>query len=226
MTRLTIATVFLALGPLAACGSEVPTHQVAETASPEQALAAQTGPNGLTRLTMPDEDPGPPFYARVTSILNQFFHDEGWLAIPFYRPPSCVPADFNMLELFDFPGPEGPGALACPLLMHGFILIEPDAPLGTFPRQAVFQGGQVPFWFVRWSDFQAEAEDGEVTFAALEALERLTGTATQYHETLKPREGDHVIQINARGTLEDGRDFQFAVTHLEGETRSIRVRFR
>lgn len=187
---------------------------------------AQLDSKGLVRKDIPTEDPGPPFYARVTTTLNQFFHDDGWLAIPFYRDPACIPSDFNLLELFDFPGPGGPGAFACPLLMQGFLLIEPDAPLGTFPRQVVLHGSATPFWFVPWNEFQAAASDGEVTMDELAALGPMTGLTDRYHETLKPRDEDHVIVINARGTLEDGRTFQFNVLHLEDQTRSVHIRFR
>jgi hypothetical protein len=206
---------------------EQPLAPSSETSLPGQAAqSAQTTSRGLTRMAIPEENPGPPFYARVTSILDQFFYTKDWLAIPFYREPSCVPLDFNLLELFDFPGPDGPGAFACPLLMNGFLLIEPDAPVGTFPRQAVLTGNAVPFWFVSWNAFQAAALDGTLTIRELQALEPLKGTATSYHETLRPREGDHTIVINGRGRLDDGRAFEFHVTHLENQTKSIQIRFR
>lgn len=221
-TTALLATLWLLL---TGCQSDSSTSaDVTLDAGP--ASMAQIGSEGLVRKDIPDEDPGPPFYARVTSTLNQFFHADGWLAIPFYRDPGCLPPDFNMLELFDFPGPDGLGAFACPLLMRGFMLIEPDAPLGTFPRQVVLHGSGVPFWFVDWNEFQAAAMDGEVTIGELAALGPVTGLADRYHETLKPREGEHVIVIDARGTLEDGRTFQFSVMHLEDRTRSIHVSFR
>lgn len=224
MIRKIAVTIALAL-TASACTIDAPTEAEPPALDGSTPSLAAMGSEGLTRKSMPDEDPGPPFYARATTILDQLFHTDGWLAIPFYRPPSCVPEDFNVLQLFDFPGPGGPGAFACPLLMDGFILIEPDAPLGTFPRQAIFTGDAVPFWFVPWSDFEAEAADGVVTFAELEALDRLTGTADHYHETLKPREGDHLIVIEAEGALSDGRAFQFGVTHREDRTEAIRIRF-
>jgi hypothetical protein len=31
-----------------------------------------------------------------------------WAAIAFYRPPACVPDDFNLLDFFD------PNAMDCP----------------------------------------------------------------------------------------------------------------
>lgn len=211
--------------PLTGCKADSATSADAAVEVGAASLA-QIDSEGLVRLSIPDEDPGPPFYARVTSILNEFFHDDGWLAIPFYRDPGCIPPDFNMLELFDFPGPDGPGAFACPLLMQGFMLIEPDAPLGTFPRQVVLTGAAVPFWFVPWNEFQAAAIDGEVTIGELSALGPVIGLADRYHEMLKPRETDHAIVIDARGTLEDGRSFQFSVMHLDDRTRSVQVRFR
>lgn len=137
-----------------------------------------------------------------------------------------MPDDFNLLGLYDFPGPNGPGAFACPLLMDGFILIEPDAPLGTFPHQANLQGDQVPFWFVSWEEFQAAMQDGVVTRKDLEGMDPVKGVAHRYQETLRPREGNHLIVIRAQGQLEDGRNFRFQVNHHEAETRSIQLRFR
>lgn len=225
MRRKAVVLIALAL-PIAGCDPAMST--VSEDARPEIASPslAQARFEGLTRKAVPTEDPGPPFYARVTTILNQFFHADDWLAIPFYRDPSCVPPDFNLLELFDFPGADGPGAFACPLLMSGFLLIEPDAPLGTFPRQVVLRGDAVPFRFVPWSEFEAGAEDGVVTMAELSAMNPVAGIAHRYHETLKPREGDHLIVIRADGTLEDGRSFRFGVSHLQERTRSIHLSFR
>lgn len=211
--------------PLTGCQAD-PAASADPAVEPGSDVLAQHGSHGLVRKDIPAEDPGPPFYARSTPILNQFFHTDGWLAIPFYRDPACIPGDFNLLELFDFPGPEGPGAFACPLLMRGFLLTEPDAPLGMFPRHVVLNGDAVPFWFVPWSDFQTAASDGVMTIGELAALAPLTGVADRYHETLRPREGDHVIAIQASGTLADGRTFQFGVMHLEDRTGSIRIRFR
>lgn len=221
--QITLMTVLV----LSLTGCQRDTGMSTDVALETDAAAlAQAESEGLVRKDIPDEDPGPPFYARVTTELNQFFHSDGWLAIPFYRDPDCIPEDFNMLELFDFPGPAGPGAFACPLLMEGFLLTEPDAPLGMFPRHVVLMSDASPFWFVRWSDFEAEAADGVVTIGDVEGLDPLKGVASRYHETLRPREGDHVIAIQATGTLDDGRTFRFNVTHMEDTTRSIHIRIR
>lgn len=225
MLRTVTLAIVLAL-PLMACGGSPPTAVEAQAVEVEAPRSAQADSEGLIRKAVPDEDPGPPFYARVTTLLDQFFHHDGWLAIPFYRPPECVPPEFDLLQLYDPPGPEGPGAFRCPLLMEGFLLTEPDAPLGTFPRQAVLRGDAVPFWFVPWADFQVAADDGEVTFAELQAMGPVAGVADRYRETLKPRLGDHLIVIDAAGTLADGRTFRFHVTHREDRTEAIQIDIR
>lgn len=64
-----------------------------------------------------------------------------------------------------------------------------------------------------------------VTFSDLEAMNPLRGTATTYDETLQPRPGEHLVVIDAAGHLDDGRPFEFHVTHVEDEFGSA-VRFR
>ena len=177
---------------------------------------------GLVRRAIPDEDPGPPYYARVGL---QVFDDGEWVAIPFYRPPSCIPADFNLLQFFHFPGPDGPGAFACPLLMSGFLLIEPDAPLGTFPRRVVLEGTDVPVWFIPSAVFAEATVDGGLTVGELEDLQAMHGLARSYHETLHPRADEHLIVIVARGALEDGRTFAFDTVHLRDEIQTLRIAF-
>lgn len=212
------------LPTLGGCGQ--PTAHTSEALAETAVEALGQEAQGLARKEIPAEDPGPPFYARLTSTLDQFFHADGWLAIPFYRDPACVPPGFNLLELFHFPGPDGAGAFACPILVRGFMLIEPGAPLGAFPRKVALEGDSVPFWFVKWDDFQATAADGIVTIAELEALGPIRGTADRYRETLKPRVGEHAVVISAGGSTDDGRRFSFHVTHLEDQTKSVQVRFR
>ncbi len=181
---------------------------------------------GLVRVTVPDPDPGIPAYARAFPGANQFFHDGVWLAIPFYRAPSAIPADFNLLEFFHFPGPNGPGAFGTPILIEGFYFIEPNAPLGTFPTLAVSTGDSVPIWFVRWSDYQAAMADNVITIGDVVAMQPLRGIATQFKETLKPRLDDHLTVITASGVLDDGRTFEFHVTHVGDTTRALRITFR
>lgn len=193
---------------------------------PSSPAAAVNPGSGLVRKSIPAEDPGPPIYARATPIMGELFQTDEWLVIPFYRQPTCIPADFNVLDLFDFPGPGGPGAFGCPLVVNGALLIEPDAPLGTFPRHAVLEGSAVPIWLVSRDAFAAAAADGIVTFAQLQALDPVRGTADRFHEVLMPRPADHRIEIRASGRLEDGRRFDFGVVHHGEVTRSIHLRLR
>lgn len=183
-------------------------------------VAPEAHSQGLVRLSMPEEDPGPPFYARVGV---QILETDRWVAIPFYRSPECVPPTFNLLEFYDFPGPNGPGAFACPLLTGGFLLIESDAPLGTFPKRAVFNSSGNPIWFVGAPAFHAATRDGVLTMSELESLRPLRGVATRYHETLFPREEDHKILISAEGLLEDGGSFSFHVAHIGDQIVRISI---
>lgn len=188
-------------------------------------LVAEARAAGMVRVAFPADDPGAPLYARVEPSLKQFFHNGEWLAIPFVRRPNQIPDDFNLMQYFNPPGPGGPGAFAAELVLSGFFMIEAGAPLGTFPKVAISTGTAVPIWFVRWTEFQAAMADGVVTMPELRALQPLVGTATRYHETLRPRPDEHLVVINASGTLADGRAFDLHVTHEGDITRSIRIRF-
>lgn len=207
---------------LVACsGSGTPALQPADPMGPLPALQDRAG--GLRTVTFPADDPGPPFYTRVTTLLNQVFHDGATVAIPVYRDPACIPADFDLLLAFDPPGPGGPGAFACPLLVEGTFLIEPDAPPGTFPVQVMTQGA-AQVWFVPLADFQAASADGDFTFGELLALDPLKGHATHFNEMLQPRMDDHRVVITSQGTLEDGRRFLFNVNHPGDRTRTLQIR--
>ncbi len=157
-------------------------------------------------LRVPDQSPGMPAYAWAARPF--VWHTEQWAAIVFLRAPGCVPADFNLLDLYDFPAPPGhPGAFACPLAVSGFELRDtPD--INVQPRQAVNNGIAVPVWFVRWNVLQAAMADDVLTKSELESLAPLKGVATNYHEVLHPISTAH-LTIVASGFLSDGRSFQY-----------------
>jgi len=215
-------TTLLALGTICSLAGCVQHPNAPAPPHAASASTARTAAPGLVRRAVPTEDPGPPFYARIGM---QTLESDGWVAIPFYRSPDAVPADFNLLAFYDFPGPGGPGAFAAPLLMTGFTLTEGDAPPGTFPKQVELRGAGSPIWFVRAAAFHAAAADGRLTLAELRALQPLEGSATAYHETLHPRADDHKIVIQARGTLADGRAFSLTVTHVGETLRHMRLVF-
>jgi hypothetical protein len=155
MSRKLFASI-VSLVLLAGCQAErEPTTPLMEIA----ASAAVSGPGGFRTVSFPENDPGPPFYSRVTTLLNQIFHDGGYVAIPFYRDLACIPPDFNLLDAFHFPSQDGPGAFGCPLVVHGTLLIEPRRAAGDVPvpghdartgTRLVRAVGRVPGRHGRW----------------------------------------------------------------------------
>lgn len=74
------------------------------------------GGEAAVRQTIPDEQAGPPFYARIEATPIK---THTWAAIPFYRDPTCVLDNINLLSFFDIPG-----ALSCALTVEGFVTWE------------------------------------------------------------------------------------------------------
>ena len=177
-----------------------------------------------TRLEVPDESPGVPFYARMNAPLF-VPHTDQWAAIAFYRNPACVPANFNLLSPF-----AGPSAFACPLTVEGFEIWENGPGQDPAPRiSKLREAGPVPVWFVSWPQLQAAAGDGVLTITELRALPSLiTGTASRFTETLHPSQSNKKgkINIGARGTLSDGRSFQLQFVAHDGEVKHVAIRFR
>lgn len=178
-----------------------------------------TAASAQVRTEIPTEDPGPPFYARFerdavhTDIVP---HTDEWAAVVFYRSPACIPATFNLLDLFDVPG-----AFFCDLTIDGFeIWRNGPPPVDSAPMMAVFRGlGSVPIWFVSWEELQAAIADDVLTMPELEAIPSLIkGSATDFHETLHPTGGavNPKILIKAHGVLEDGRSFQLMHSGQKG----------
>jgi len=176
------------------------------------------------RLLVPQESPGSPFYARIERGL--IHHTEEWAAIAFYRDPSCVPLDFNLLDLFD-----APRAFGCALTVHGFESWKNGPSQGDMaPIQSKLQGdGAVPIWFVRWNELQAAVADDVLTIGELESLPSfLEGYATFFEETLHPMGGAQqtMLEIIAYGLLEDGRSFEYKVTEVKGTLKHVTIEFK
>lgn len=184
-------------------------------------------------LRVPDQSPGIPAYAHVE---RQFvWHTEQLAAIVFLRAPDCVPANFNLLDLYDLPAPPvHPGAFACPLTTSGFELWDDPGKDGA-PRQAVSTGNAVPVWFVSWPVLQAALADNVLTKSELESLNPLKGVATSFHELLHPDSGppgstgggNGRLTITASGFLRDGRAFQYEFTCEFGKSANhVRIVIR
>lgn len=159
-----------------------------------------------------------PFYARFGA--NETFHDGETAVIIFYRPPSCIPADFNLMQFFHFPGPGGPGAFACnPPTTYGFEIWEGAQGEGPAPKQAKLSGkGAVPVWFFAWSDLEPLVNSGTVTIGDLESLSPVRGSASIYQETLHPSQSNlnPLIKITAKGNLDNGGTFRVHINYSNG----------
>src|SRR5262245_34239015 len=165
---------------------------------------------------------GGPFYARIERGL---IHTDGeWAAVAFYRSPACVPADLNLLDLFDF------DAFGCDSFVAGFEIWKngpwagDQAPIHSRLNNI----GPMPVWFVSWSELQTVITDDDLTIGELAALPSLLiGTATSFNETLHPFEAAQqtMISIAATGNLEDGRTFRYQATETKNRIRHVTIVF-
>ncbi len=157
------------------------------------------------------EPGGVPAYARIERApdgIPQVHHDTEWAAIYFFRLPSCVPVDFNLLDMMD-----APRVYSCPMTVEGFEIWKngpwtgEQAPIHT----QSYGLGAVPVWFVRWPALRAALGDDRLTMSELNNLNPLKGTASFFKETLHPSEAAQrtMTQVVARGLLGDGRTFDF-----------------
>jgi hypothetical protein len=153
-----------------------------------------------------------PFYAGLAR--GGIAHTDDWAGIVFYRPPACIPEDFNLLDFLDIPR-----VFDCnPPTTEGFAIWEHGPGIDAAPLLVELHGlGAVPVWFVRWPALQAAVADDTLTIGELVSLQPLVGSATAYHETLRPTGGVKMstTSLNARGWLVDGRSFQFGVTLVD-----------
>ncbi len=194
-------------------------------------LGAITGPaQAAVRQEIPEEQPGPPFYARTISRIPGA---EELSAVVFYRDPACIPSGFNLLDFFDIPR-----AFRCPLTVEGFVIWKNGPPpQDQAPIQQVLfenEAKAVPVWFVSTSELEAARADNVLTINELAVLPSLVrGMATSFHETLHPTGGaqQDMIEINARGTVPNGRRFQLHGVCVTGDPETDacqrgHVRFR
>lgn len=235
MTRHTIPLIALPMALLVGCDGGATLAPAGELAASRTTVsAAAANPNGLYRSVWPSpEDPGAPFYARITPVPPIVFMAGGWAVIPFYRDPGCLTANrptFNLIGLFD-----PPAAFACALTVSGFSLWHGAVGNGS-PHTVVSTGnGAVPIWFVPEAQMTAALADGELTITELAALPGLlVGYATHFNELLQPHPvpflggGGHPVPklvLNARGELEDGRKFTVHITGVADQVQSISIRF-
>jgi hypothetical protein len=175
-------------------------------------LSAGVG-QAAERLTIPDEYSNLPYYARILRFVGYTGTD----AVVFYRPPECVPDDFNLHLFYDFNIDP-----TCPLLVEGSATWEGEPGVGVPPFQMTLheaEGTPVPIWFADdaevlaayLSDRNGDGEpDYAITVPDLEAMSSLqVGWADPYSEQIHPTGGARVPSINivASGTVEGGGSF-------------------
>jgi len=197
-------------------------RRIAWLAAVLTAVTLSTVAQAQIRQDVP-QDRQPPIYADFG--LGFLPHTEDWAVVAFYRSPACVPADFNLLDFFDFT-PAFPGGpprpFFCDLHIEGFVLWRSlDDP---FPAQIFLHGtGAAPVWFVRWSELQSAIADDQLTIGELAALPSLLiGSASFFLESIRnsvPEQRGGNEALVASGTLADGRSFQVEITEKfrEGE---------
>lgn len=169
------------------------------------------------QLDFPVQSPGVPAYARLELLVPNFDvpNNNRWAAIVFYRDPACVPQDFDLGQFFHYPGPNGPGAFGCPLLVEGHEIWENGpgpggdlAPIYARTRNAV---PDLPIWFVAWNELQPILDSGQVFIGDITALPSLIrGSANWYEEALYPNGTAETpgITLRSAGTLEGGGRFR------------------
>lgn len=175
------------------------------------------------RVAFPEETPGPPYYARISS--DGAPQTSQWAAIVFYRDPSCVPSDFNLLQFFDIPR-----AFGCPFTIEGFEIWQNGPGQDPAPIQVKSRGlGAVPVWFVAPQELDAAMADGVLTIGELSALPSLqVGAADRFQEVLHPTQatGSGKLTITASGSLSNGRTFQLQVSVSRDTLRHVEISLR
>lgn len=204
-----ILGLLVACAPGAAMGREAASTVV--TGSAAEAEVAEVPATAAASEPVRIEANGDvPFYARFGE--NETFSDGEWVAVVFYRPPECIPAEFNLNGFFDFPGESGPGAFACAPPTTTSVELWANGP-DTDPAPLVSEmtgRGAVPVWFFAAADVEAAQADGVVSIGELAGISsRRVGSASTYTELLHPSQSNAqpLIQFNAVGTLEDGAPF-------------------
>jgi len=165
------------------------------------------------------ESTGGPFYARIERDL--VYTDGVWAAIPLYRPADCIPADFNLLDFFDF------AALGCPSYVAGFEVWKDFSD--PAPIQSELKAVEpMPILFVRWEELEAAMDDDVLTIGELLALPSLEiGQAAFYQETQHPTLPGRqaVTSVVSHGVLEDGTRFRLNVVENDYVLKHISIQF-
>lgn len=173
-------------------------------------------------FSIPQDSPGPPFYARICEIGDDrlFMESGSTVIVPMLRNVECINPDFNLLNLFDVPA-----AFGCGLTVYGKGLVEPGATPDVFPIMAYLQSDDMPIWFLDRNPLLAAMEDGILTISELEALNPKKGVATWYIEYNKPRTvEDHLLVIEGKGVIPaTNQSFEFKVNSITKALQNVEL---
>jgi hypothetical protein len=177
------------------------------------------------RVTFPagvSEDGGFPGYAQLgyDPLIQAVFiiNDGEWAAIPFYRDPACVPADFNLVVQVDVPR-----AFGCVSTVEGYLIFptSPDVTAFHFHAQGPVEGFPLPtVYFVKYAELLAAIEDGVLSIGELQALPSVkTGRATFFQDNSGATIADESYQhfhanFRAEGILEGDPNYSTFLMHL------------
>lgn len=219
--KVIAGVVLLAVAISACAGLNAPKNvsPISENIQPSEAPAMEMEVSASAAPTEPVRIEGNgevPFYARFGE--NETFSDGEWTVIVFYRPPDCIPADFNLNQFFHFPGNDSPGAFACAPPTTTSVEYWANGPeTDPAPLIAEMTGrGAVPVWFIAQTQVEQAMADGIVTIDELAASPSLLkGEAANYTELLHPGQSnaESLIQFAAEGALEDNRTFTVDVSY-------------
>ena len=188
--------------------------------------------NAQQCLSVPDEFPGIPAYGRGIATRGVPTSDSDWCASVWYRPPECVPNNFNLLMFADFGLFDPSRAAECPFLMEGFMIWEdgkdPYVDQPYYWELHDIKGVGVPIWFFTQED-KYRALRGTLKIQELEKMPSLLkGLADHYYEILDVHAGpdEPLLEIVASGDLDDGRRFSMHYEEYAGVISTLTVTFK
>lgn len=206
LSKAAIASVILVF----ACANEDQQPVISELEKARMEYELMKANPAFIELAFPEDDPGPPFYARIAALGPDvlLMESNGTVVIPMMRQVECIDPEFNLLDLYHVPN-----GFFCPLTLTGRGLIEHNAPMGTFPAIAYGGGTNMPVWFVESGPLANAMADGVLTLPELETLNPRKGVASRYEEYNKPRsEEDYLLVIESEGTISGtNRRFEYKV---------------
>lgn len=180
---------------------------------------------GYVDFSVPDQNPGPPFYARIAvqGPDKLFLNANGTVVVPFIRNPDCIDSNFNLLDLFHIPN-----AFSCPLNATGKGLVERNAPPKAAPLISYLESKAMPVWFFDSEKLSNAMADGKLTIDELKKLNPKKGIASRYIEYNKPRpDKGYLLVIEMDGHIpETNQTFKFSVDEVNRVIKDIHLNFK